>query len=125
MPPRPSRNAWAVIALLGASLLISLINLADPSALPPEALVWTGFAALAHLALIPLAWRGYRWAFIGAAVLAALNVIVTSFNPVDPYYLTHWDDPIESFLVVLEGYALPLPLIFFAFRAHRETRRAQ
>ena len=65
---------------------------------------------------------GYRLAFIAVGVLAALNVVATSLNPVDPYYLTHWDDPLESLLVVLEGYALPLPLIFFAYQAYQKRR---
>lgn len=125
MPQNPSRNTQAVVVLLFVSLLVALRDLLNLSVLPPEALIWTAFAALAYLILMPLCWRGYRWAFIATGILAALNVIVTSFNPVDPYYLTHWDDPIESFLVVLEGYALPLPLIFFAFRAHQEMRRVQ
>lgn len=88
MLQRLSRNTWGVIALLVISLLVLLRDIVNSSALPPEALIWTVFAALAYLVLIPLCWRGYRWAFAAAGVLAALNVIITSFNPVDPYYLT-------------------------------------
>jgi hypothetical protein len=111
--------------LLFVSLLVVLRDLLNPSALPPEALTWTVLVTLAYLALMPLCWRGYRLAFMAAGVLAALNVVATSLNPVDPYYLTHWEDPVESLLVVLEGYALPLPLIFLACRAHRERRRTK
>lgn len=123
MPRNTYRNTRVVLALLFASLLVTSRDLLSPSILPQEALVWTAFAGLAYLALLPLSWRRLGWAFIAAGVMAALNVAITSFNPVDPYYLTHWDSPLESVLVVLEGYALPLPLMFFSYRAYGERRR--
>lgn len=123
IPLGPSRNVRAIVVLLLASFLVEARDLLNPTALPPEALAWTAFAALGYLSLLPLIWPGHTWAFAAAGILAALNVIVTSLNPVDPYYLTHWDRPVESVLVALEGYALPLPLIFFAYRAYQERRR--
>ncbi len=114
-----------VLLLLG-SLLIALRDLLNASRLPAPALVWTTFAALGTLVLMPLCWRRRRVAFVAAIVLALLTMVATSLNPMDPYFLTHWGvNPVESLLVVLEGYALPLPLIFFAYRAYRDSRPAR
>lgn len=124
MPQQPSIKTWVVIALLAASLLVQLKDLVNLSALPLQALAWTAFAALAYIVLIPPSWRGQGWAFLAAAVMAALSILITSLNPVDPFYLTHWDNPLESLLVALEGYALPLPLMFFAYGGYRDRRRA-
>lgn len=84
MPRNTYRNTRVVLALLFASLLVTSRDLLSPSILPQEALVWTAFAGLAYLALVPLSWRRLGWAFVAAGAMAALNVAVTSFNPVDP-----------------------------------------
>ncbi len=95
--PERPGTVHVTVAILFASLLVESRGLLAASRLPLGAAAWT------------------------------LNMAVTSLNPVDPYFLTHWSNPVESLLAVLKGYARPLALSCSALRAYREasqTRRS-
>lgn len=113
----PQLNSDQVLRWLPCALAaIALRDLVTSPGLPAPALAWTAFAFLAYVSLAITLARGTGWGAPAAVLLSAASVVVTSMNPSDPYYLTNWDDPVASISVLLEGYALPIPLGVLALR---------